>query len=290
MRRTDMTARRRPGPEAGAGSSCRLWVGTSGYSYTQWVEVGFYPAGTRPGQMLSWYARTFPATELNTTWYQMPRAEALERQCREAPDNFLFTVKLNRGLTHDIDPDQWRDRAAAYRHGIAPLVQSGRLAAVLVQLPPGFDRSVANRRHLAGLLDELEGLPLAVEFRQGSWNTDRVFAELERRGVTLVAVDEPELPGLFPALDVVTNPDLFYVRFHGRNAKGWRQAGTQFQFDYDYPEVELRDWVEHRIARLARRARRGVIFFNNHVRAQAPRNARTMMRLLREHGYVLAAP
>ena len=45
------------------------------------------------------------------------------------------------------------------------------------------------------------------------------FAELERRRTTLVAVDEPNLPGLFPQLDVVTNPDLFYIRFHGRNVK-----------------------------------------------------------------------
>ena len=66
-----------------------------------------------------------------------------------------------------------------------------------------------NRQYLAALLDELAGLPLAVEFRHASWAADRVFAELERRRVVLVAVDAPDLPALFPTLDVVTNPDAF---------------------------------------------------------------------------------
>jgi uncharacterized protein YecE (DUF72 family) len=97
-----------------------------------------------------------------------------------------------------------------------------------------------------------------------------VFAELERRRATLVTVDAPELPGLFPRLDVVTNPDLFYARFHGRNARGWRSGHMQKQFDYDYTDEELRAWADGPLPRMADRAAEGVIFFNNHVRAQAP--------------------
>ncbi len=111
-----------------------------------------------------------------------------------------------------------------------------------------------------------------------------MFAELERRRVTLVAVDEPELPGLFPALDIVTHPDLFYVRFHGRNAKGWRSGNMQHQFDYNYSDEELHEWIENKIEPMSDRARRGIIFFNNHVRAQAPENARRMVELLKEYG------
>ncbi|MEW6262100.1 MAG: DUF72 domain-containing protein [Thermodesulfobacteriota bacterium] len=278
------------GPVSGPSRTCRIWVGTSGYSYTQWVQTGFYPPEAKPGRMLSLYAQRFPATELNQTWYQTPQAETMERQRRQVPPSFLFTAKLFRGLTQDPLTGPWRDRSLAYRDGLAPLIQSGQLAAVLVQLPPAFDRSVANRRHLAALLDELEGLPLAVEFRQGSWNTDRVFGELRRRGVTLVAVDEPDLPGLFPALDVITNPDLFYVRFHGRNGRGWRRGGQEVQFDYEYSEAELREWVEKRILKMAVRSGRGVVFFNNHVRGQAPRNALTFARLLKEYGLAVVTP
>jgi len=270
------------------GAACLLWVGTCGYSYTEWVEAGFYPSGTKPGEMLPLYAGRFPITELNYTWYQMPRAEAIERQRRQVAPGFRFSVKLTRTLTHEVDPEAWRRETASFRDGMAPLIQSGQLAGILVQLPPFFNRSPRNREYLAALLDELADLPLVVEFRNPSWATSRVFAELEKRGVTLAAVDEPDLPGLFPALDVVTNPDQFYVRFHGRNAKGWGKGRKQLQFDYDYIEEELREWVETRITPMAQQARSGIIVFNNHVRGQAPKNAQDLARLLAEYGLALA--
>jgi uncharacterized protein YecE (DUF72 family) len=263
---------------------CTLFVGTSGYSYTEWVEAGFYPEGTPSGRMLPLYALEFSITELNYTWYQMPKAEAVERQRSLAPPGFLFAAKLTRTLTHEIDPETWKKDAASYRDGITPLLQAGQLAAVLIQFPPSFTRTPEHRRHLAALIAELEGLPLAVEFRHRSWADSRVFTELKKRRVILVNVDVPDLPGLFPALDVVTCPDLFYIRFHGRNAKGWRSGKMHLQFDYSYSEDELKDWIENRIAPMASQTRRGILFFNNHVRAQAPENAKRFIRLLKEHG------
>ncbi|MBW1897654.1 MAG: DUF72 domain-containing protein [Deltaproteobacteria bacterium] len=267
-----------------ASDSCRLYVGTSGYAYKEWMDAGFYPAGIKSSGMLSFYAERFSITELNYTWYQMPKVETVERQRRQVPSEFLFAAKLNRTLTHEIDPGNWRKKAAYYREGVAPFMQAGQLAALLVQLPPSFTRTQTNRSHLAALLDTLDGLPLAVEFRHKSWVHDRVFAELERRRVTLVSVDEPDLPGLFPALDVVTCPNLFYVRFHGRNASGWRSGNMQNQFDYKYSDDQLREWVRERIVPMAHRAKKGIIFFNNHVRAQAVENAFQMVRILAEEG------
>ena len=265
-------------------SPCRLRVGTSGYSYAEWVNAGFYPPGTRSDQMLPLYAQTFPITELNFTWYQMPKAAAIERLRQRAPSGFRFAAKLTRTLTHEVDPSQWRGQVSRYRDGMAPLTQARQLTAVLLQFPPSFSRAPKNRYYLAALLDELAGLPLAVEFRHASWATDRVFDELQRRRTTLVAVDEPNLPGLFPQLDVITNPDLFYIRFHGRNARGWRSGNMQMQFDYDYSNEELRGWADKIITPMTRQAGSGVIFFNNHVRAQAPKNARRLISQLIEKG------
>ena len=264
--------------------SAKLWVGTSGYSYPEWVEAGIYPPGTKAGQMLPLYAREFPVTELNYTWYQMPRAEAVERQRALVPPNFLFCAKLTRTLTHEVDAKAWPGEAAKYRLGIAPLVQSRQLVAILIQFGASFDRSLEHRSYLGALLAELDGLPLAVEFRNASWASDKVFADLERRRVALVTVDEPDLPGLFPSLDVVTNPELFYVRFHGRNALGWRSNKMAMQFDYDYSEDELATWMEQKLRRMIESAKTGVLFFNNHVRGQAPRNARRLLDLVKKAG------
>ena len=257
-----------------------LFIGTSGYSYGEWIDAGFYPQGSPSSRMLQCYTRFFCATELNYTWYQMPKASAFERMCRKVPEYFKFAVKLTRTMTHEIKPDQWREEVRLYRIGIDPLVRSGQLLCVLIQLPPYFTRSVTRRNYLAALLDELAGLPLAVEFRHVSWANERVFSELARRNVTLVSVDEPDLPDLFPRLDHVTSPDLFYVRFHGRNADGWRSGNMQQQFDYHYSDTQLKKWADTITDRLLPHARTGGIFFNNHVRGQSPDNALRLIDLL----------
>ena len=264
--------------------ACRLYIGTSGYSYGEWIDSGFYPDGTHSSNMLDCYIKAFQAVELNYTWYQMPKAPAMERMCEKVPEYFRFAAKLTRTLTHEVQKNLWQKEALAFRQGIEPLIRAKKLLSILIQLPPYFERSVDFRNYLAALLDELSGLPLAVEFRHDSWVNDKVFSELERRRITLVNVDEPDLPGLFPRLSMVTNPDLFYVRFHGRNAKGWRSGNMQKQFDYDYADQELKEWAERVKTELMPEAAVGGIFFNNHVRGQAPKNALRLMDLLLKKG------
>ncbi|HIP38523.1 MAG TPA: DUF72 domain-containing protein [Desulfocapsa sulfexigens] len=258
---------------------CPVLIGTSGYSYTEWVDSGFYPQGTRTPDMLPLYACSFPIVELNYTWYQMVRAEAISRMIARAPESFRFAAKLTRTLTHERERD-WRQELKLYREGIKPLQK--QLAAILIQLPPGFNWSRNNRYYLAHLLDSLHGFPLAVEFRHVSWARDSVFAELVQRKVTLVTVDAPPVPGLFPCLDIVTNPELFFVRFHGRNMQGWQSGNMQKKFDYCYSEEELKEWNQRYLQSLRSRSRRGIVFFNNHVRAQAPGNAKTLQKLLQQ--------
>lgn len=275
-------------PEIQPSFSGRIYVGTSGYAYNEWSEAGYYPKGLSTEAMLAHYARRFALTELTTTGYQLPRAETLARCCRHTPEHFRFAVRLTRSLTHEIDFQRWPELAARYRDGLTPLQQHRRLAAVLLQWPPSFDRTPTHRRYLASLLEALDGLPLAVEFRHRSWTTARVRQELQRRQVTLVAADAPPLPELFPPLEAAANADFFCARFYGRNPAGWRSGKTSSQFDYGYSEAELAEWVEHRLAPLARGARRGLLLFHNYVRAQAPRDAARMAQLLREKGFAVA--
>lgn len=259
------------------GKRCPVYVGTCGYSYAEWKDSGFYPAGAKSDEMLHLYSHSFEIVELNYTWYQMARAESISRMVTKAPEKFLFAAKLTRTLTHERSKE-WRECLRSYRRGIAPM--RNRLAAVLVQLPPDFERTRDHRVYLAELLDGLHGLPVAVEFRHVSWAIDSVFAELERRRVTLVTVDQPSLPGLFPSLDVITNPDFFYVRFHGRNLTGWSSGNMQKKFDYDYDGSELEDFHQTYTRNMSLHTSKGFVFFNNHVRAQAPKNGRQFMTIV----------
>jgi uncharacterized protein YecE (DUF72 family) len=256
-----------------------VYVGACGFSYPEWIEAGIYPAGTRSAEMLGLYSRLLPVVELNYTWYQMIRAETVERMLIGGGSSLLFCAKLTRTMTHEI-ADDWRTQAELYHQGIRPLVDSKRLLSVLVQLPPFFRRTPENRTYLARLFDMLHPLPLAVEFRHRSWAQESVFKGLEARRITLVSVDAPPLPDLFPPLGLVTNPDLFYLRLHGRNCTGWRSGSKQQQFDYHYTDAELTQWSLERVPRMRAACKTGVILFNNHVAGQAIRNAQTMARLL----------
>lgn len=258
-------------------NGCQLTIGTCGYSYTEWIDHGFYPPGIKNSEMLCQYAYLFQAVELNYTWYQMARAKDLQRMVDKSPANFRFSAKLTRTLTHERGQD-WQKQLQLFKEGIAPL--RPQLIAILIQLPPDFTRNVSNRKYLANLLDGLAEYPVAVEFRHRSWATDAVFAELERRKVSLVTVDEPELDTLFPPLDIITNPALFYVRFHGRNAKGWNSSNMQKKFDYDYSKEELHHYYSTYLAPMVENCQEGVIFFNNHVRAQAPKNAQVLSKII----------
>jgi uncharacterized protein YecE (DUF72 family) len=54
------------------------------------------------------------------------------------------------------------------------------------------------------------------------------------------------------------------------------------QFDYDYSDNEMGAWIDERLRPLVDATKTGVLFFNNHVRGQAPRNARRSLELLRK--------
>ena len=259
---------------------CNLFIGTSGYSYGEWINSGFYPPGTHSSNMLDIYIKNFHAAELNYTWYQMPKAPAMKRMCAKVPQHFKFAAKLTRTMTHEVKKLEWQNQVFSFRLGIEPLIQSKKLLCVLIQLPPWFKRTIKCRHYLAALLDELSGLPIAVEFRHDSWVNDKVFYELENRKITIVSVDAPKLPGLFPLLDVVTNPSLFYIRLHGRNARGWGSNSMQQQFDYDYKRFELKNLADSIQKTIMPKTMSAGIFFNNHVRGQAPRNALAMMKFL----------
>ncbi|WP_028579109.1 DUF72 domain-containing protein [Desulfogranum japonicum] len=261
--------------------TCSVFVGTSGFSYPEWVEHGIYPPGTKSADMLQLYSVLFPVIELNYTWYQMVRKESVERMLSRLEKPLYFTAKLTRSMTHEID-GHWRHQAALYCEGIKPLLEADSLLAVLVQFPAAFHRTQANRYYLSHLFDALADLPLAVEFRNSSWAHEQVYAGLQQRNITLVTVDTPPLPRLFPCLDVVTNPKLFYIRLHGRNSQGWYSGTMQQQFNYLYSNEELLHFQNRYLLSLQHRCSQGVIFFNNHVAGQAVHNAKTLVRMLQQ--------
>jgi len=257
-----------------------ILIGTCGYSYNEWIGP-VYPEGTKKEQFLTLYAGRFTTLELDYTYYAMPQAVNIQRMADNAP-GLSFAVKAHQSLTHKIDDAKWRDEAKTYMQGIEPFRAKGCLEAVLFQFPYSFHYEADNRRYLAQLLDEFSGITTAVEFRNTEWLNNRVLDGLKERGTALVGLDMPDLQGLPPTTDVVTAP-LAYFRLHGRNKETWWGSDSAARYDYLYSDSELEAATE-RIKQIVVKADRLVIYFNNHARGQAVRNAETLMKILKRAG------
>lgn len=252
-----------------------ILVATSGYSYDDWRGV-LYPDELPKEEFLRYYALFFPFVELNFSYYAMPTQKSLAAMVGRTPEGFLFSIKAHQSLTHKPGPG-WKDDAAVFLKAATTLADAGRLAAVLLQLPFSFHHTPENRAYLAALLDALWPLPRVVEFRNDEWAGERVYDELEKRGIGCVMVDRPDLPGL-PPMDQRVTGSIGYVRFHGRNSEQWWSGDNVSRYDYLYEEDELRTWVPR--LKVMAKAATVLVAFNNHAKGKATKNARELSSML----------
>lgn len=237
----------------------QLHIGTSGWHYQHWVGE-FYPAGLRPQEMFSWYAREFHTVEINNTFYRLPEEKTFIQWRQMAPPEFVFALKASRYLTHLKklkDPSAPLDLFFSRAHHLGP-----HLGPVLVQLPPGW------KLNLERLAEFLECLPkrvrFAIEFRDLSWYRDEVYRLLGARNVSLCMHDwrNQNWPRELTA-------DFAYLRFHGMDG---RYGGS-------YPDRALRSWAGL-IADWMGGLRQVFVYFNNDIGGHAIRNARSLRAML----------
>jgi uncharacterized protein YecE (DUF72 family) len=250
----------------------QVWLGTSGYSYTDWVG-SFYPAGLQSGQMLGHYCRHFPLVELNFTFYRLPTASMLERLADQTPRGFQFLVKVPRTLSHDEESQD----LPAFRLAVDELQRGGRLLGLLCQMPQASHQTAAHRAWVEHLAAELGDYRLAVEFRHRSWHQAEVPAWLKEHSLDLVAVDVPSLPSLYPRGLVKSGPRI-YIRFHSRDAENWYRSDKE-RYDYDYSDAALTEWIDA-LRGAAGDSTTALLLFNNCQRSQAAANAARMRELL----------
>jgi len=257
----------------------RIYIGTSGYSYNDWVGP-FYPEKTKKSDFFPYYAERFHFTELNFPYYKQPMPFIVEKIRNKAPDGFQFAVKAHKSLTHEQN-ENWKQQADTYLKGLEPLTEADMLAAVLLQFPYGFHYNFKNRTYLASLCDKLSDIPLCIEFRNTDWLKKSVTEELHTRGIPQVFSDYPQLKGLPPLPSIPSQkalgensekgPQFRYIRFHGRNKKNWWQGDATTRYDYLYSQQELQPWVD--IVQSLKNTDILYVAFNNHYNAQAVQNA-----------------
>jgi uncharacterized protein YecE (DUF72 family) len=253
-----------------------ILIGTSGYSYTEWVGP-VYPKGTKASEYLGLYADRFETVELNFSYYRMPEAAQLQGMHEMAP-SLVFSIKAHETLTHTIDPAVWKNEATLFCSALEPLLKTGSLKTVLLQFPYSFHYEPDRRRYLDALIRFFPEVPLAVEFRNSQWYNNRTLDALRALKVAFVSLDLPQIKGNPPVMDVATAP-LAYLRLHGRNGETWWGSDAAARYDYLYGEKELLALAQ-RVRALATSTSEVVVYFNNHRRGQAVANAQRLRVLL----------
>jgi uncharacterized protein YecE (DUF72 family) len=251
-----------------------------------------YPQGVRAGDKLSVYASHFPIVEIDSSFYAILPQKNYETWVKDTPASFGFIVKPHQAMTGHQRGDAPSDRGELFRRfadSIEPLVEAGKLKALLFQYPPWFDCTREHVLYVQACRQAFADYPVAVEFRHRSW-FDQRFREktlsfLRELGATHVLCDEPQVgSGCVPIVVAVTHPKLALVRFHGRNAAGWRDPGKgqnwrEVRYLYKYSEAELNEWIPH-IRQIAREAEEVCILFNNNSGGAAAGNAKQFMNML----------
>lgn len=260
-------------------------IGTSGWLYPPW-RGEFYPEGLPHRRELEYLSRQVGSIEINGTFYSMKKPADFAAWAAQTPDDFVFSVKAPRFITHMKKLNDPRTPMANFfASGLLGL--GAKLGPILWQLPPslGFKpdrlisffeqlpRTTVEAVALATEHDErVEGRALletdadrpvrhALEVRHSSFITPDLAPLLREHDVALVVADTA---GRFPALEDVT-ADFVYVRLHGADEL----------YVSGYTDDGLDMWAD-KVRRWADTGRDVYVYFDNDAKVYAPRDAQAL--------------
>ena len=238
----------------------RVFIGTSGWSYSSW-RGPFFPEEVMIKHHLQYYASQFDSAELNGVFYRTPSLEAVRGWRDGTPDDFVFAWKASKFITH------WKRLSDRSRNSLALIEERlkilGRKAGpVLFQLPARFE---ANPERLDTFMRLVPGhWRVAFEFRHDSWYEREVFKLLRKHDIALCISDHHDAPAPWEV-----TASFVYVRGHG---PGGRYRGH-------YSERTLKEWARQ-ITKWKRGRKDVYVYFDNDQKSAAPADALKLMRML----------
>jgi uncharacterized protein YecE (DUF72 family) len=286
-------------------------VGTAGWTDKSLIDSGWYPAGSgNPEKRLRYYAEQFPLVEVDSAYYALPSEQTATAWAERTPDHFTFNIKAFSLFTQhptpvkalptdlreaagksgkarvylkDVDPEVTGQAWDRFLAALEPLRKAGKLGAILLQFPPWFPISRANKDYIVACAERAAPRRVCVEFRNHTWMTDdnqkETLGFLSSRQLPYVCVDEPQgYSNSIPPVLAATSADLAVIRLHG-HSKQWESKDIQERFRYRYDDEELHTWAAS-AERLAEDAAETHVVFNNCYRDYAHVNAQQLAGLL----------
>lgn len=245
----------------------KFYIGCSGFYYKEWKDI-FYPSGLSPKDWFRYYCRHFNTVEINSTFYRTPSPSSLERWYQDSPEDFLFSIKAPRNITHLNRFRVNREEISTFYELISSGLQE-KLGNILFQLPPSFHHTP---EHLQLICEKLDNrFSNVVEFRHGSWWRPEVFDLFRQNKIIFCG---QSYPGNIPETAIV-NGRLSYYRFHGKPVL----------YKSEYPKEAL----QNLLSQLGHEAKEVFIYFNNTWGNAAINNSRQMQELVSDQGVNLSS-
>jgi uncharacterized protein YecE (DUF72 family) len=247
------------------GQSGRLYLGTQGFSFDDWVGP-FYPQGTTARDYLEVYSNIFNSVEIDSTFYGMPRPATVRGWRQRTPEGFRFAAKFPKLITHDKKLDRAEGDAEAFVQRMQLL--EDKLAVLTLQFAYDFTPEYFDR--LDTFLKALPPGPrYAVEIRNRKWLTPGLGEMLSGHGAALVLQDLHYMP----RLDWIT-ADFTVIRWLGRRADIRRFDKLQID------RSESMEWWAERVRGFLNRGVDVYGFYNNHFAGHSPGSVRLFADLL----------
>jgi uncharacterized protein YecE (DUF72 family) len=236
-----------------------MHIGTSGWHYDHW-KGPFYPDGIDAREMLAFYACHFETVEINNSFYRLPGKKVLEQWWNEVPEDFVFSAKASRYLTHMKKLNDPEEPASTFINRMRIL--GDKLGPILFQLPPRWKLDLERLRSFVAILPD--DCRYAFEFRDPSWFDDAAYEVLSGANAAFCIY---ELSGFFSPKQVTA--DFVYVRLHGPDEA----------YKGDYDQETLVGWARA-FSALSRKELDIYCYFDNDQRGYAARNALSLKRML----------
>jgi len=240
--------------------------GPAGWAYPHWNGIVYPKAHGTGFHALEFLARHVDVVEINTSFYQPLKPEIVKLWIKKVEGNprFQFTAKLHQRFTHARVLED--AEVVEFKAGLAPLLHSDRLGAVLMQFPWSFRFTAENREFFIRLRRAFHEYPLAAEMRHSSWMAEEAIGTFLDYRVGFCNIDQPAYTRAMPPTAFLTS-GIGYVRLHGRNPQNSlgayeRNAIRARQHDYLYSEAELAEWAA-RIGQISRFAESVFVIANN---------------------------
>ncbi len=254
----------------------KLFIGTSGWVYGDWQGI-FYPENLSskdynpPTTRLKYFSKHFKTTEINYSFYHLPRPSTYQKWYFETPNDFLFAVKASRFITHIKRLQGVKEAWNQFIENALYLRE--KLGPILLQFPPSFRADQTNIKRLEEFLKFIREnslsnsrgfarLRMALEFRHKSWCDEKIYDLLKKNNVAWVIADSPR----YPKAEIVT-ANFVYIRMHG----------SKILFSSKYTKKELSS-LSQKIKKWLKQGLDVYCYFNNDAYGYAIENAKELLK------------